>query len=273
MVPKCWRVACNPSLSLVVTVTYPAVRLNLLLARFQRVFFKTFKNKTHTDYASTVDTDESRFALKCTIHIHGAKCDIILDRHFKTVELSGIGFKKWREERFPRIEQSLFKRLMQEMDSMIEDQSQNESVSEELSDLQVQQDMKIDVNGYVAPKCNVAQLNVTPNCTNELVNDAQSHGGSEDNSDPERKPVTIPSQPVTHSNFLFTAENITDQYSRCVNVANTLGENLNPILDKYFVTQPTPTLNHDFQVQYQNYTTTPAFSSTPIVHLYIVKMM
>ena len=95
-----------------------------------------------------------------------------------------------------------------------------------------------DVNGNVAPKCNVAQLNVTPNCTNESVNEAQNHGESEDKSDPERKSLPVPTQPVTHSNFLFTAENIRDQYSRCVNVVNTLGENLNPTLDKNVVTQP-----------------------------------
>ena len=157
---------------------------------------------------------------------------------------------------------------------MLEDQSQNESVSEELSDLPVQQEDQIceqttrhenDVNGNVTPKCNVAQLNVTLNCTNESVNDAQNHGESEDNSDHERKSLPVPSQLVTHSNFLFTAENITDQYSRCVNVANTLGENLRPTLDKYIVTQPMPTLNHDFQAQYQNNMTMPAFTSTPIV--------
>ena len=120
-------------------------------------------------------------------------------------------------------------------------------------------------NGNVAPKCNVSQLNVALNCTNESVNNAQNHGESEDNFYPERKSIPIPSQPVTHSNFLFTAENITDQYSRCVNVANTSGENLNPTLDKYVVTQPTPTLNHGFQAKYQNNMTMPAFTSTPIV--------
>ena len=163
---------------------------------------------------------------------------------------------------------------MQEMDSMIEDQSQNESESEELSDLPGQQEDQIceqqtrhekNVNGNAAPKCNVAQLNVAPNCTNEPVNDVQNHGESEDNSDSERKSLPVPSQPVTHSNFLFIAENITDQYSRCVNVANTLGENLNPKLDQCVVTQPTLTLNHDFQAQYQNNMTMPAFTSTPIV--------
>ena len=163
---------------------------------------------------------------------------------------------------------------MQEMDNLIDNQSQNDSVSEELSDLPVQQEDQIceqstrhenDVNGNFAPKGNVAQLNVAPNCTNESVNDAQNRGESEDNSDLERKSFPVPSQPVTHSKFLFTAENITDKYSRCVNVANTLGENLNPTMDKYFVTQPTLSLNHGFQAQYQNNMTMPAFTSTPIV--------
>ena len=116
---------------------------SLAFRSFPAYFLKHFKNKIHADYTSSVDIDETSFVSKCTPHILGAKCDIRLDRHFKTVELSGIGFKKWREERFSRIAQSLFKRLMQEMDSMIEDHSQDESMSEELSDLPVQQEDQI----------------------------------------------------------------------------------------------------------------------------------
>ena len=65
------------------------------------VFFETFKNKIHANYMNSVDIDATSFISRRTTHVHGAKCDIRLDSHFKTVELSGIGFKKWREERFP----------------------------------------------------------------------------------------------------------------------------------------------------------------------------
>ena len=58
------------------------------------VFFETFTQKIHSDYMSSVDIDETSFISKCTTHVKGAKCDIKLDSHFKTVELSGIGFKK-----------------------------------------------------------------------------------------------------------------------------------------------------------------------------------
>ena len=62
---------------------------------------------------SSVDVDKTSFVSRCTTHIKRAKCSIKLDSHFKSLELSGIGFKLWREERFPQIAQSLFKRLMQ----------------------------------------------------------------------------------------------------------------------------------------------------------------
>ena len=64
------------------------------------IFFETFTQKIHSDYMSSVDIAETSFASKCTTHVKGAKCDIKLDGHFKTVELSGIGFKKWREDMF-----------------------------------------------------------------------------------------------------------------------------------------------------------------------------
>ena len=42
---------------------------------------------------SSVDIDRTSFMSKCTTHINGAKCDLKLDAHFKSVELSGIGYK------------------------------------------------------------------------------------------------------------------------------------------------------------------------------------
>ena len=87
------------------------------------VFFDTFRQTIHSDYMSSVDVDETSFVSRCTTHNKGAKCSIKLDSYFKSVELSGIGFKISREERFPHIAQSLFKRLMQELDSRIEHSS------------------------------------------------------------------------------------------------------------------------------------------------------
>ena len=73
---------------------------------------------------SSVEIDDTSFLSKCTTHIKGAKSNIKLDSYFKTVELSDIGCKLWREERFPKIAQSLFKKLMQELDRQLEDPSQ-----------------------------------------------------------------------------------------------------------------------------------------------------
>ena len=63
------------------------------LFRFKRIF-ETFKNKIHADYMSSVNIDITSFISKCSTHISGAKCDLKLDAHFKSVGLSGIGFKK-----------------------------------------------------------------------------------------------------------------------------------------------------------------------------------
>ena len=93
------------------------------------------EKKPISDYMSSVDVDETSFVSRCTTHIKGAKCSLKLDSHFKSVELSGIGFKLWRKERFPQIAQSLFKRLMQELNSRIEDSSQGELFTEETTDI------------------------------------------------------------------------------------------------------------------------------------------
>ena len=87
-----------------------------------KVFFDIFKNKIHSDFLQSVEIDETSFISKCTTHVKGAKCELRLDSHFRTVELQGIGFKVWRAESFPRIAQSLFKRLMEEIDSRLEEE-------------------------------------------------------------------------------------------------------------------------------------------------------
>ena len=49
--------------------------------------------KMHSDFRQSVEKDETTFVSKCSTHIKGVKCDLKLDSHFKTVELSGIGFR------------------------------------------------------------------------------------------------------------------------------------------------------------------------------------
>ena len=113
---------------------------------------------------------------KCTTHVRGVKCIIKLDSHFKTVELSGIGSKLWRNERFPKIAQSLFKQLMQEFDSQLEDPSQCEFSAEGSRDLLGDQQKEpicdsshVDTNDVnTALNCNVPLSgNFAPNCNVE----------------------------------------------------------------------------------------------------------
>ena len=99
-----------------------------------RVLFDMFQRKVHADFQQSVEKDETTFVSKCSTHIKGVKCDLRLDSHFKTVELSGMGFKLWRYERFPTIAKSLFKRLMEEVDSQLEGSSTGQPLPEDLSD-------------------------------------------------------------------------------------------------------------------------------------------
>ena len=65
-----------------------------------------FKNKIHSDFQQSVNIDETSFISKCSTHVKGAKCELRLDSHFRTVELLGMRFKVWQAERFPRIAQA-----------------------------------------------------------------------------------------------------------------------------------------------------------------------
>ena len=86
-----------------------------------RVLFDMFLKKMHSDLRQSVEKDETTFVSKCSTPFKGVKCNLKLDSHFKTVELSGIGFRLWREERFPKVAQSLFRRLTEEVDSQLEE--------------------------------------------------------------------------------------------------------------------------------------------------------
>ena len=111
-----------------------------------RVLFDMFLKKVHSDFRQSVEKDETTFVSKCSTHIKGVKCDLKLDSHFKTVELSGFGFRLWREERFPKVAQSLFRRLMEEVDSQLEEPSTGEPTQEELSSSCFQQDVSYTGN-------------------------------------------------------------------------------------------------------------------------------
>ena len=166
------------------------------------VFFTTFKDKIHADYMSSVDIININFVSKCTTHIRGAKCEIKLDSHFKTVELCGIGYQMWRSERFPQITRTLFKRLMQGLDSQVGDLSQCEPMTEDETEICGQRDRSpceavkttTDVNiapdRGVAPKSDVvssgdvlSSRNVVLNCN--TVVDEKLNGDPGDTYGPD----------------------------------------------------------------------------------------
>ena len=252
----------------------------LTISFVSHVFFESLKNKIHADFMSSVEIYETSFVSRCTAHVRGAKCGIRLDRHFKTVELSGIGFRAWREERFPSIAKSLFGRIILGLDSLIEGPSQNVSGVDDSSDLPRQQETqsytettnsKDDVNDNVPqidvsqlppnvsvaqppPNDSVANLNVA--CTGiqvEAENIVRNDEGS----------TIIPQQSFAGPNEILTAENITAQYFRSVNLARSLGNNIRHATENHIGT-PT-TSNEEYQDNLLSSAKTPAFTSTPIV--------
>ena len=82
------------------------------------VFFNMFLSKIKADFFSNVDSDNTTTITKCVTHVQGLKCEIILDSHFNTVTVTGVGHKLWRSHYFPKAAQSLFKRFVQEVNSM-----------------------------------------------------------------------------------------------------------------------------------------------------------
>ena len=133
---------------------------------------------------NSIDIDETNFISKCTTHIKGAKCNIKVDSHFKSVELSGLGFKLWREERFPQIAKSLFKRIMQDLYSQAENSSKFELTTEDISDtahIERNSQEKLDRESFttnngtdVRPNVNVAPFNATRlRDTDNVINDAR----------------------------------------------------------------------------------------------------
>ena len=218
------------------------------------VFFEAFKEKMHADYMISVDIDCTNFVSKCTTHIKGTKCDIKLDSHFKTVDLSGIGFRIWREERFSVIARSLFKRLMHNLDSQLEASSQCEPKSGDGIVICDQQENSTcgaetttsDVNVApminVAPKCNVAlksnvapKSNVAQKCN--VADSSDSHFRNEDATEVlnlEKK-----------GNVEFTAEIITSWYKQGVDIPNAQVLEINQMIDYYSSNQELEGKNYD----------------------------
>ena len=208
------------------------------------VFFESFKNKIHADYMNSIDIDNTNFISKCTTHIKGAKCDIKLDTHFKTVELSGLGSKFWRNERFPQITRSLFKRIMYDLDSQMEGFSQCKPGTGDDTGIHDQLDTSsekqtTDVN--VAPKSDVAEsgspvpsrdvtLNSAAgadeqlNCVVNNINSVEKGASSTSLQTDYNQAAIDESNSEKRETPEFTAENITSVYLQSINAANGQGQ-------------------------------------------------
>ena len=217
-----------------------------------RVLFDMFLKKVHSDFRQSVEKDETTFVSKCSTHIKGVKCDLKLDSHFKTVELSGIGFRLWREERFPKVAQSLFRRLMEEVDSQLEEPSTGEPTQEELSSSCFQQDVSYTGNMKSIP------------CIKDALfeNNGQSKALSSESSKQE---ICIqPSEPVQKE---FTAEKLSIPSENQKNNADDLEQAV--LKRNIMMHQSSGDIRPDRgnlqgTSTCDNVTTIPMFTSTPI---------
>ena len=84
------------------------------LTFISHVFFNMFLSKMKSDFVSSIDIDETSTVSKCVTHIKGLKCDILLDSHFCTVSVTGVGHRIWRDYYFSKAARSLIRRHLQE---------------------------------------------------------------------------------------------------------------------------------------------------------------
>ena len=183
-----------------------------------------FQSKTHSDFQQNVEKDETTFLSKCSTHIKGVKFELKLDSHFKTVELSGMGYKLWRNERFPKVIQSLFKRFMQGVDSQYEESSTGQPLPDDLLDSQLQSDASCTGDSQL-------HEHAPSECRSESRSSEQT-SQSESHEDFIQQPEPVPTQksetqpkkcllPTPQVQVDFTAEKMGSGTATCENI-NTL---------------------------------------------------
>ena len=196
----------------------------IIISFLSRVLFDMFQSKTHSDFQQNVEKDETTFVSKCSTHIKGVKCELKLDSHFKTVELSGMGYKLWRNERFPKVIQSLFKRFMQGVDSQYEESSTGQPLSDDLLDSQSQSDASFTGDSQL-------HEHAPSECRSESRS-SEHTSQSESHEDFIQQPEPVPTQksdtqpkkcllPTPQVQVEFTAEKMGSGTATCENV-NTL---------------------------------------------------
>ena len=82
-----------------------------------------FLSKVKSDLSRSIDVDATSFITRCVNHVRGLKSETVMDSHFDTMTVTGVGHRLRCECAFFKVSQSLFRRFVQELDSQINDQS------------------------------------------------------------------------------------------------------------------------------------------------------
>ena len=116
-------------------------------------------------FLSKINLDNTTIITKCVTHVQGLKCEIILDSHFNTVTVTGVGHKLCGHITFQKAARSLFKRFVQEVDS--QDGQNIESQPLQTSNMIAQmQSQSVNVDEFASMNGIRPLFVSTPNCLN-----------------------------------------------------------------------------------------------------------
>ena len=99
---------------------YSLYQMSFSVCSFSVLFFILFF-LIKAGFSSNIDIDETTFITMCVTHVQGLKCELVLDSHFNTVTITGVGHRLWRSNYFSKAAKVLFKRFVQEFDSQDSD--------------------------------------------------------------------------------------------------------------------------------------------------------
>lgn len=80
------------------------------------VFFQDFLGKMKSDFASSMVSENESSISKVVTHVYGLRCEIEMNSQTRDVIASGEGHKMWRDCKFAKMTQSLFKKFVENAD-------------------------------------------------------------------------------------------------------------------------------------------------------------
>ncbi len=81
------------------------------------VFFQDFLSKMQSDFTNSMSPENATCISRCSTHVKGLRCEIVMDSDKRTVCVTGVGHKMWKEWRFVKIAHSLFKQFVETVDA------------------------------------------------------------------------------------------------------------------------------------------------------------